>query len=406
MSSPVLVLIAGDTPDAPITWVKAHLGARTILARGVLEDGAAVPGVTGDCILVLPGFEAQLQLLETPARSAAQAKAAAAYLFKGALATSESDTLFAVGEPSAVNSARLVAAIGRSRLAAWLGRCARSRLTPQAIYPDCALWPASAGTAHVVRLGERTLVSAGASGGFTIESDLAPTLLGSWLAQRRRDVTSLSLNGWSVDQLAVQMDSTLAVSADMGSPDPADVLALAAAAMPAGAPNLALNTTEASRRSGSPLTPWLLAASLAVAAGIAQIGVTILDGAHDAEAATHIAASAEADFRAARPDVSRITNLRAQVTAALNSLTHTAANPVLAVSPAVSDMLVAHPDVQLEEIRHEVPGRAVSLRFSSMLPAELDAAVAALRQTSPQLNVGPMQAIDGRSSVTISMGAA
>jgi hypothetical protein len=40
-----------------------------------------------------------------------------------------------------------------------------------------------------------------------------------------------------------------------------------------------------------------------------------------------------------------------------------------------------------------------------MTPAELDAAVAALRQTSGRIDVGPMQAIDGRSSVTISMGA-
>jgi len=149
----------------------------------------------------------------------------------------------------------------------------------------------------------------------------------------------------------------------------------------------------------------ILVASLAAIAGLTQIGVTALDGMRDAEAARTITAATETAFRVARPDVKRITNLRAQVTAAINGATRITANPVLIVSPSVIDMLVEHPDVQLDEIRHEAPSPAVSLRFSSMTPAELDAAVAALRQTSGRIDVGPMQAIDGRSSVTISMGA-
>lgn len=86
-----------------------------IAGQGVASRGEFIPGAGGDCVLVLPGFEAQLRVLETPARSSAQARAAAAYLFKGALATSETDTLFAVGEPADASGTRLVTAIARSR---------------------------------------------------------------------------------------------------------------------------------------------------------------------------------------------------------------------------------------------------------------------------------------------------
>lgn len=399
----MLVLVAGDMPDAPLTWVRLQSGV--VVSQGAVAKGEVAPAFSGDCIIVLPGFEAQLRVLETPARSIAQARAAAAYLFKGALATSETDALFAVGEPTSESGARLVAAIARSRLSAWLARCAEARLTPRAIYLDCAIWPAERGSAHVVRLGERTLVAAGALGGFTIESDLAPALFSPWLAQVGGAISTLHLVGWTPDQILTQSGVATPAFASGDGADPLHVLARAAATMPTHAPNLAQDSAEPGSGARSPLAPWFLAASLAAAAGLTQIGITALDGIRDAEAARTMTASTEAAFRAARPEVKRITNLRAQVTAAINGAKHTAANPVLVVSPSVSDMLVSHPDVQLDEIRHDAPNPAVSLRFSSMLPAELDAAVATLQRTSARIDVGPMQAIDGRSSVTISMGA-
>jgi type II secretory pathway component PulL len=399
----VQVLVAGDTPDAPLTWMQLQSGV--VVAQGVVHDGEAAAGLSGDCILVLPGFEAQLRVLESPARSALQARAAAAYLFKGALATSETDTCFAVGEPGDASGARLATAFARSRLSAWLARCAESHLTPRAIYLDCAIWPVESGSAHVIRLGNRTLVAAGALGGFTIESDLAPALLGPWLAQLGSAISSLRLSEWTPEQLSFSSNTATPRLMPGGAANPLHVLAVAAAAMPTRAPNLAQTTAEAGKDSRSQLAPSILAASLATIAGLTQIGVMALDGMRNAEAARTITNATETAFRVARPDVKRITNLRAQVTAAINGATRITANPVLVVSPSVTDMLVGHPDVQLDEIRHEAPSRAVSLRFSSMTPAELDAAIAALRQTSGRIEVGPMQVIDGRSSVAISMGA-
>ena len=396
----MLVLVAGDTPDAPLAWARLQSGA--VVAQGVADRGDAIPGAAGECMLVLPGFEAQLRLLETPARSAAQARSAAAYLFKGSLATAETDTLFAVGEPVTPAGARLVAAIARPRLAAWRARCAEHRLTPRAINLDCAIWPVETGSAHMARLGDRTLVAAGALGGFTIESDLAPALLGSWLAQQGGAISRLHLTGWSPDQLPTQ---TGIVFAPAESADPLHILARAAASASTRAPDLAQEYSEPGRGARSSLAPWFLAASLATAVGVTQISVTALDGMHDADAARAMVASTESAFRTARPDVKRIISLRAQVTAAINGAKHSIANPVLVVSPSVTDMLVAHPDVQLDEVRHDAPNPAVSLRFSSLAPMELDAAVAALRQSAARIDVGPMQTIEGRSSISISMAA-
>ena len=402
MSAAVLVLVAGETPDAPISWARVQAGA--IVARGAVETGMTLPGGTGDCILVLPGFEAQLRTLDTPARSAAQARAAAAYLFRGALATSESDTLFAVGEPETEGAPRLAAAMSRVRLDAWLARCAAAKATPTAIYLDCAIWPAADGAMDIVRLGERTLVAAGARGGFTIDSSLAPALIESWLAQPGAAISDIRLSGWRPDQLPASVLAEAPRLSSLDLQDPIATLALAATAAPGHAPDLAQGGASRSASTRSPLAPWLLAASLAAVAGALQIGVAALDGRRDADAAEAALASAEKEFLAIRPDVKRISNLRAQVTAALNSARRPTSNPILLVSPAVAEVLAAHPAVQLDEIRNEAPGQSVSLRFSTDTPPELDAVIAGLRQGAGRVDVGPMQAIDGRSSVTVAVG--
>lgn len=403
MSAPVLVLIAGDTPEAPLGWVRLQSGL--VVAKGAEIRGEATSSLSGDCILVLPGFEAQLRILETPTRSGLQAKAAAAHQFRSALAVPTADTLFAVAEPAGASGARLVAAIARPRLSAWLARCAESRLVPRAVYLDCAIWPVEPGSAHMVRLGDRTLVAAGALGGFTIESALAPALLGPWLAQTGPAISTLHLTGWTPDQIIVQPGIRMPALVSGSDIDPFHALARAAVAMPPGAPDLAQETTGAGKGARSSLTSWILAGSLAAGVGLTQIGITILDGLRDADAARSVMASTEAAFRAARPETKRISNLRAQVTAAINGAQHVVTNPVLLVSPSVADMLVSHPDVQLDEIRHDASNPAVSLRFSSLTSAELDAAVAKLQQRSGRIDIGPMQAIDGRASVTVSMRA-
>ncbi len=403
MSTAVIVLVAGNTPEEPMAWVRLAAGAA---ATGVVASGESIRGATGDCILVIPGFDAQLRRLTTPTRSPAQARAAAMHLFKDGLATGVSETIFAVGGAGEADG-RLAAAMSRARLAAWIARCASMRLKPQAIYLDCSLLPAANGVVEVLRLGDRTLVSAGQHGGFTMDSDLAPAVMGQWLAQLGAGIDTVRLQGWTREALAPAL-GTLAVEVAQlhDAEDPTIRLARLAATRPSLAPDLAAASSERTQASASPFAPWALAAGLAIAAGLIQIGITVWDGMRDAASTETVLATAQAEFREARPEVKRITNLRAQITAALNATKRPVANPVVAASPLISDVLQLHPDVQLDEVRLDAPGQTIELRLSSLLQPQLDSAVEGLRQVAGQIDVGPMQAIDGRSSIAVSMGGA
>ncbi len=401
----MIVLIAGNTPEEPMAWVRLQAGATGVAASGMVASGDAIRGAQGECLLVIPGFDAQLRRLATPTRSAAQARAAAAHLFKDSLATDTVDTVFAVGG-AGEDDGRLAAAMSRGRLTAWLDRCAAMRLKPLAVYLDCSLLAPDRGGIEVLRLGDRTLVSAGELGGFTMDSGLAPAVMGQWMAQLGATIDAVRLQGWTRADLAPQLGSLRVDVTETDAEDPPIRLARLAARRPALAPDLAGASSERSQASASPLAAWGLAAGLAVALGLLQIGITTWDGMRDAASAEAVHAASEKAFREARPEVKRVNNLRAQVTAALNAMKRPAANPVIAANPLISDVLQLHPDVQLDEVRLDAPGRTVDLRLSSLLQPQLDSAVEGLRQAAGQIDVGPMQAIDGRSSVSVSMGGA
>jgi type II secretion system protein L len=398
MSSAVIILVAGNTPAEPMAWVRLASGA--VVATGMVAGGESIRGVSGECILVVPGFDAQLRRLETPTRSAPQARAAAAHLFRDSLATDAAETVFAVGDVG-VNDQRLAAAMSRTRLVAWLARCADMRLKPRAVYLDCSLLPTRAGGVDVMRLGERTLVSAGELGAFTMDSDLAPAVLGQWIAQLGDAVETAYLHGWTREQLAPQLGA-ISLQVDAAEEDPVIRLARCAVMRPARAPDFAA-TLERAGPSASSIARWALAASLAVAAGLIQIGLTVWDGLRDADATQTVLAAAEAEFREARPEVKRIANLRAQITGALNATKPQVANPVIAASPMITDVLELHPDVQLDEVRLNA-GRTVELRLSSLLQPQLDSAIEGLREAAGKIDVGPMQAVDGRTSIAVLMG--
>ncbi len=403
MSSAVIILVAGNTPAEPMAWVR--LAGGSVAASGMISAGETIrgSGAGADCILVAPGFDAQLRRLETPTRSSPQARAAAAHLFRDSLATDAAETVFAVGEAGA-NDQRRAAAMSRARLAAWLARCGSMRLKPQAVYLDCSLLPAPAGAIDVMRLGERTLVSAGELGAFTMDSDLAPAVLGQWIAQLGSAIDTAYLHGWTREQLAPQLGAVRFEASAAAEEDPVIRIAKLAAARPPHAPDFVAAAQRAP--TASPLASWALVAGLAVVAGLIQIGLAAVDGLRDTDAAQAVLAAAEAEFREARPEVKRIANLRAQVTGALNAAKPQAANPVIAASPMISDVLELHPDVQLDEVRLDAPGRTVELRLSSLLQPQLDSAIEGLREVAGRIDVGPMQAVDGRTSISVSMGGA
>ena len=403
MSSVLTILFAGENPEAPFNWARVSRDSGKLLQKGELRTGEAAPSAAAaDTMLVLPGSEAQIKSLQLPASSDVQARAAAAYLFEGALAIDKEHTVYAVGAGA---GRRLVAAVDRRRLQRWIERCNEAGVNPSAIHLDCAIWPVSPGVVQVVDLGGHAVVGGGSLGSFAIESDLALALLPSWLAQAPGEVSSIQVSGLDAAAIASRLPQLAPMVEPVAAVDGLAVLCRAACAPPNYAPDLRQGEFAIAGRKGAKVGAWGFAFGLAIVAALLQLGVMAADGMRDAQAAAEISAANEKTFLQLRPATRRITNLRAQVTAALNAARRPAANPAISSSVLAADIVKAHPEVRLDEVRRDTPGQLVTLRFSAAQPAALDAAMADLGKMTSSLKIGQMQTAEGRVNLTVSMEA-
>lgn len=406
MSRSTTILFAGATPDSPIQWLQLRPREGPVQARGVIPSGGGLPAdANADVVLVLQGSEAQLRRLELKARTEAQARGAAAFLFEGGVARDPEAMMYAVGSPEAPGNMRLAAAMDRRRLREWIRRCETARAKPRAIYLDCALLDPGPGIVRMLEHDGRVIVCGGRRGGFTIETALAPAVLRAWLKGQFDAVSEVRIEGESLSEFAeIVREAGLAVSHE-GADDSLSILARAAVRSPEWTPDLRQGEFALRERTNRNIRTWGALAALAVLAVAVQTGNLVLQGLRDQKTAQALEAQVEDRFRKLRPDVSRIVNLRAQVSAALNAARPPAVNPVIATGKPVVEFLRAHPDIRLEEVRFEAPGRTVSMRFSGAAPGPLEAAIGDLRTRHASLSPGQMQVADGRASLTVEMQA-
>jgi type II secretion system protein L len=387
--SDTLVLIGGDAPDAPMAWVRTD-GAR-IGARGMVDETPPPATAPVRTVLVLPGADARLVHLELPARSDAQARAGAEMLVAGALAAGEK-THYAVGPQQNAQGERLVAAIAATRLQRWLERCVGFGADPGAVLLDCAVWPAADGEVVIAAAPNRVILTAGRRGGFSIEPALAPALAAQWLAGAGAAGRVTLLGG----EPELYHRALKREMAHAPLPDPVATLAVAAAAGSSYAPNLRQGQFAIAGAEQRPFALWRFAALLLVAAVLLQSGALATAGWRDHQAARQIMARAEQDFRAARPDVGRVVNLRGQAAALVNAMEQAAHHPLIVTSDPVVRALQQHPLARLDEVRHEGATRRVRLVLSAPQPAALEAAIGAIREQGLTLEARTLQPREGR----------
>jgi type II secretion system protein L len=297
--------------------------------------------------------------------------------------------------------ARLVAAIAEPRLQAWLDQCRSVGADPHIVVLDCTAWPVD-GEVAIVVTPNRVIVAGGQLGGFSTDPAIAPALTARWLNDAGADGARIVLWGGDAESYrrTLQRDFEVRDAADVVA-----CLAAGAATIAAFAPNLRQGAFVAEGRKQQPFKFWRLTALLAVAAVMLQVGSLVISGVRDRQTASQIEAAAERDFRAARPDVGRVVNLRAQVAALVNAQTQAARHPVLVTSNPVADALRQQPLARLDEVRHQAPAREVRLTITAQDQPSIDAIAALLREADLTVETRIVRPRDGRVAAELVVGA-
>lgn len=392
-----LVLFGGYGTDDTLAYVRLNLRSGTVTARGADVRTATPAAASKRVVLVLAGVEAQVRRVALPARSEAQARAAAPLMLRGAIAAAPETMHYAIGDPVDADRARLVAVVAHARMRRWLSACEALGFAPHSALVDFTIWPTAPDAVDIVETPPLTFVTGGARGGYAIESALAPSLFPRWFDTVRADAHTVRIaaddSGWR-DALA-----GAAVEPIEDADDPMATLAEAAVAPPDYAPDLlqGVHAPQSERRGAArSMALWRFAAVLALIAALLQIGALVFAGVRDARAARETLALAEQDFRAARPDVRRIVNLRAQVRALLNSAEQSKNHPVLAVSEPLIAAVQANPLVRIDAVRHAAPGRRVIVQVSANDLQAINAAAQTMRDGGAALTTRDLAPIDGR----------
>lgn len=400
-----LVLFADGAPGDAMAWLQVDGRNGETLERGVAAPGQAPPAAApARTVLVVSGADAQVRRVALPARTEAQARAGAAYQFDGALLERD-ETHFAIGAAQDGEGHRLVAAMSAARLHAWLDACRALGANPASAYLDVTLWPASDDAIEIVPLHQRALVCAGRYGGYAIEAPLAGALLSRWAMQNGLRPSRIGLDRRLADTLKLEplAGAPQVITADAGAVD--EELARAAIAAPDYAPNLRQGAYSVDGARTPRWKVWATAYALALIALLVQSGVQMFDAWRDGQSAQTVLAQAEQEFRAARPDVTRIVNLPAQVRAIANAATQAGDHPVLKLTAPLLRARQAQPNARLDELRFTAPGRSVEVRFSATTPAPLEAIAADLRAQGLAIGVRETRAEAGRFVVALSVEA-
>jgi general secretion pathway protein L len=182
-----------------------------VIRRGVLPIGQSPPEPTRD-VMVIPGEDALARWLHLPMRNARQLDAAARLQLADQLALADEDLHLAFGPPQE-DGHRLVTAIRRDVLQAWLSAAALHGLQPAAVVPDHLVLPEpeAEGEVFTAHPGADLLVR-GRRLAMSLEPETSPLVLAG------RQVRELDAAAW--DAALIEAARRPAVNLLQGDMDP------------------------------------------------------------------------------------------------------------------------------------------------------------------------------------------
>lgn len=148
------------------------------VGRGEQPVHAEPTGAPTRVVLVVPGVDVTARWVDLPARSEAQARAAAALLLEDAQALDEGAAPHLALGPLEADGHRLIVTTSPARMQAWLDLAKLYGLAPDAVVPDCLLLPQPEGETPLAARFGPTLAVRGQRQAFAGEPELAALVLG------------------------------------------------------------------------------------------------------------------------------------------------------------------------------------------------------------------------------------
>lgn len=373
-----LIIVAGASPGAPVLWSLHDEAGGAVLAEGRAASMAQLEPLAARqprlVSLIVPGMDVVALQAALPARSEAQARAAAPYAVEEQLASRLDGLHIALG-PRLGGDARLILAMDKALLAAWRDALAAVRLAVRHIVPDYAVWPAQgSGGARLIAIDGRLVVALADGGGFAVEAGWAHHALAPLL--RDAGVARLMIHGampdWAGAALPAELERAAAPDTETGAGALAGALARTVA-QTGGAPVNLLQGAFGRAPAWQPMLRHVrAAAALALCLMLGLAALSLLDAWRDNRAADQRLAQAEALFRSAFPAVKTVVNPRAQMRAQLKQLGGAQQGTFLHLAAALTTALAEVDAVRLDALRYDAErgGLSASLRYTSFGDAE------------------------------------
>lgn len=359
--------------------------------RGGL-DTLAVKGADS-AILILPGESVLTRMIDLPARTEAQARAAVPYMLEDDLSEDPEDLHFALGteQPAAGDAAakRLVAIVDRALMERTTDRLRQAGLTPTLAVADYMLIARHDEPAVIAEDGSRILMALPGGNGAAVERDLFPIVAPSLLEGLE---TPLRLLGTE------DLHHTLAAlwQGPIDHIPAPDDMTLTTRAARAAAAYTGLNLLQGDFRPRKSLNDiWLVWWRSAALAGaiILLAGMGLLaDGWRMHRAADSLDAQADAAVQAAWPGLRGVSHMRAK----LRELQAGRTDHFLALSSLLFASIRDVQDVSLDSMRFDADRGELTASLAARAFSDMEAVKTAVNRRGGILVEGASRQSGGR----------
>lgn len=348
-----------------VAWEMIERETGALLHSGDLGETSPFGGTIARVLYIAPASDILMRRVLLPTRHEGEARQAAPFALEEDIASDLAEAHVAIG-PRDATGRRLTFAVSAELAERWAAIAARIAVRPAYLVPDA--WHLSAEEGDLVLAGDRgdiLFFNRGDTGPACgrIEAALADDVLPALIAAARP--TRLAMT----PELRLPSGPGLTLPDDILGirfSDPVQAIRGLDEAALRALPELLGRSHSARPDWGSLARPFRRAAILASAAFILFCVLAGGEGVYLRSQADLIDAQAEADFRAAFPEVTRVVDVEAQLRQRLQGHSPQSSSDFLRLSGALSAAVAQGGQLRIESLRYDETG--ASLGVSAVYP--------------------------------------